>query len=52
MDADPPVVGEASSLSIYNLPEAAPSGDVVSLALRGVEVPRDDAVWLRYDVVR
>ena len=48
----PTVVGEASSLSIYNLPEAVPSGDVVSLALRGVEVPRDDAVWLRYDVVR
>jgi|GEM_PF-1061773 len=48
----PTVVGEAGSLSIYNLPEAAPSGDVVSLALRGVEVPRDDAVWLRYDVVR
>jgi len=48
----PTLVGNASSLSIYNLPEAATTGDVVSLALRGVEVPRDDAVWLRYDVVR
>jgi len=48
----PALVGNASSLSIYNLPEAMPSSDVVSLALRGVEVPRDDAVWLRYDVVR
>jgi 2,5-diamino-6-(ribosylamino)-4(3H)-pyrimidinone 5'-phosphate reductase len=48
----PVLVGNASSLSIFNLPEGVPSGDVVSLALRGVEVPRDDAVWLRYDVVR
>ncbi|HEY5160846.1 MAG TPA: dihydrofolate reductase family protein [Gaiellaceae bacterium] len=47
----PTLVGNASSLSIYNLPETVPAGDVVSLALRGVEVPRDDAVWLRYDVV-
>jgi 2,5-diamino-6-(ribosylamino)-4(3H)-pyrimidinone 5'-phosphate reductase len=48
----PTLVGNASSLSIYNLPEPVTNGDVVSLALRGVEVPRDDAVWLRYDVVR
>jgi len=48
----PALVGNASSLSIYNLPETVADGAVVSLALRGVEVPRDDAVWLRYDVVR
>jgi 2,5-diamino-6-(ribosylamino)-4(3H)-pyrimidinone 5'-phosphate reductase len=48
----PTLVGNASSLSIYNLPETVTDDDVVSLALRGVEVPRDDAVWLRYDVVR
>lgn len=48
----PTLVGNASSLSIYTLPEPVTSDDVVSLALRGVEVPRDDAVWLRYDVVR
>lgn len=48
----PVLVGKASSLSIYNLPESVPGGDVVPLALRGVEVPRDDSVWLRYDVVR
>jgi 2,5-diamino-6-(ribosylamino)-4(3H)-pyrimidinone 5'-phosphate reductase len=48
----PALVGNASSLSIYNLPETVTNGDVVSLALHGVEVPRDDAVWLRYDVVR
>ncbi len=47
----PTLVGNASSLSIYNLPETV-HGDVIPLALRGVEVPRDDAVWLRYDVVR
>jgi 2,5-diamino-6-(ribosylamino)-4(3H)-pyrimidinone 5'-phosphate reductase len=47
----PTLVGNASALSIYDLPETVPGGDVVSLALRGVEVPRDDAVWLRYNVV-
>jgi 2,5-diamino-6-(ribosylamino)-4(3H)-pyrimidinone 5'-phosphate reductase len=48
----PTLVGNTSSLSIYNLPETMTNAGVVSLALRGVEVPRDDAVWLRYDVVR
>ncbi len=48
----PALVGNASLLSIHSLPEAVPGGGVVSLALCGVEIPRDDAVWLRYDVVR
>jgi 2,5-diamino-6-(ribosylamino)-4(3H)-pyrimidinone 5'-phosphate reductase len=48
----PILVGSASRLSIYSLPETVPGGEPLSLALRGVEVPRDDTVWLRYDVVR
>ena len=48
----PTLVGDASPLSIYNLPDDAGHAQVVSLALRSVEVPRDDAVWLRYDVDR
>lgn len=51
----PFLAGGSPELSLFQPPggEGADESDgAISLALRGVEVPRDDVVWLRYGVIR
>ena len=49
--AHPFLCGSAPELSFFR-PGNEPRPEVISLALRAVEVPCNDIVWLRYDVVR